>query len=368
MDTEPRRTASGDPGDPKAAAAVLPEGKLPASLLERLVLPRIGVRRREVVLGAAPGEDAAALDLEGELCVAASDPITGAGHDAGWLAVHVNCNDVAATGAEPVAVLLTILLPPGTPAAVLEAIMAGAQRAAREVGCQIAGGHTEVTPGLAQPLVMATALGRTAPEGLMPSGGARPGDVLLMTKWAGLEGTAILATDCRRALAARGVPGAVLDAAAQLGRWLSIVPEARLAARRGAHALHDVTEGGVLGAVWEMVTAARHAQGDAVGCIVEAAAVPVRDETRAICAAAGVDPLRLIGSGALVVAAPPEAGARLQAAWTEAGIPAAVIGRVTDDGRLRVITEEGSEQPLEAPGTDALWIARARLGGDGTPS
>ena len=361
MDTEPRRTASGDPGDPKAAAAVLPEGKLPASLLERLVLPRIGVRRREVVLGAAPGEDAAALDLEGELCVAASDPITGAGHDAGWLAVHVNCNDVAATGAEPVAVLLTILLPPGSSAAVLEEIMAGAQRAAREVGCQIAGGHTEVTPGLTQPLVIATALGRTPAARLMPSGGARPGDVLLMTKWAGLEGTAILATDCRNALAARGVPAAVLDAAAQLGRWLSIVPEARLAARRGAHALHDVTEGGVLGAVWEMVTAARHAQGEAVGCVVEAAAVPVREETRSICAAAGIDPLRLIGSGALVVAAPAEAAGPLQAAWMEAGIPAAAIGRVTGDGALRLVAADGSQWPLEAPGTDALWIARARL-------
>ncbi|ADU50133.1 AIR synthase related protein [Thermaerobacter marianensis DSM 12885] len=343
------------------AGAPLPEGKLPAALLERLVLPRTGVQRREVVLAAAPGEDAAALDLGGDLCVAASDPITGAGHHAGWLAVHVNCNDVAATGAEPVAVLLTILLPPGSPPAVLEDIMAGAHAAAREVGCQIAGGHTEVTPGLAQPLVVATALGRTPAARLVPSGGARPGDVLLLTKWAGLEGTAILAADCREALARRGVPEAVLDAAAELGRWLSIVPEARVAAGRGARAMHDVTEGGVLGATWEMVTAARQALGQAVGCVIEAAAIPVRDETRAICAAAGVDPLRLIGSGALLVAAPPETAAALQAAWAEAGIPAAAIGRITGDGILRLIDAGGHETELEPPGTDALWVARTRL-------
>ncbi|QIA26140.1 AIR synthase [Thermaerobacter sp. PB12/4term] len=360
---QPAAAAPGQPAEPRAGgtAGLLPEGKLPAALLEKLVLPRTGMQRREVVLAAAPGEDAAALDLGGDLCVAASDPITGAGHHAGWLAVHVNCNDVAATGAEPVAVLLTILLPPGAPQAMLEELMAGAHAAAREVGCQIAGGHTEVTPGLAQPLVVATALGRTPPAGLMPSGGARPGDVLLLTKWAGLEGTAILAADCRQALRDRGVAEPVLEAAAGLGRWLSIVPEARVAARRGAHAMHDVTEGGVLGAVWEMIAAARQFQGELVGCVVETAAIPVRDETRVICAAAGIDPLRLIGSGALLVAAPPDLAAELQAAWQEAGIPAAAIGRVTGDGRLRRVGPGGQEGELEPPGTDALWAARARL-------
>lgn len=359
-DEPARRPVEGVPGRGDAAAP-LPEGKLPPDLLERLVLPRTGVQRREVVLAAAPGEDAAALDLGGDLCVAASDPITGAGHHAGWLAVHVNCNDVAATGAEPVAVLLTILLPPGSPAVVLEDLMAGAHAAAREVGCQIAGGHTEVTPGLAQPLVVATALGRAPADGLVRSGGARPGDLLLLSKWAGLEGTAILAADCRQVLRARGVPEALLDAAADLGRWLSIVPEARVAARRGAHAMHDVTEGGVLGAVWEMIAAARRVQGDAVGAVVETTSIPLREETRAICAAASVDPLQLIGSGALLVAAPPDVAAGLQAAWQEAGIPAAVIGRVTGDGRLRRVDPDGREVELEPPGTDALWTARARL-------
>ncbi|WP_460040360.1 AIR synthase family protein [Thermaerobacter litoralis] len=358
-DEPARRPDAAGPG--REAAGPLPEGKLPPDLLERLVLPRTGVQRREVVLAAAPGEDAAALDLGGDLCVAASDPITGAGHHAGWLAVHVNCNDVAATGAEPVAVLLTILLPPGSPAAVLEDLMAGAHAAAREVGCQIAGGHTEVTPGLGQPLVVATALGRAPAGGVLPSGGARPGDLLLLTKWAGLEGTAILATDCRQALLDRGVAAALLDAAAGLGRWLSIVPEARVAARRGAHAMHDVTEGGVLGAVWEMIAAARRLGGETVGAVVEAAAIPVREETRAICAAAGIDPLQLIGSGALLVAAPPDTAAGLRAAWEEAGIPAAVIGRVTADGRLRQVDPGGREAELQPPGTDALWAARARL-------
>ena len=338
----------------------LPEGKLTADLLERLVLRHTGPRRPEVRLGAAAGEDAAALDLGGDLCVAASDPITGADRHAGWLAVHVNCNDVAATGAEPVAILLTVLLPPGTDPSRLEEIMAGAEAAAREVGCQIAGGHTEVTPGLAQPLVVATALGRVPAGRLVPSGGAQPGDELVLTKWAGLEGTAILAADCAAALADRGVERRLLAEAAGLGRWLSIVPEARVAAARGAHAMHDVTEGGVLGAAWEMLQASRAASGRPLGCRIDVARIPVRPETAAICRAAGVDPLRLIGSGALLIATAD--GAPLRAALVEAGIPAACIGRITEDGELWVEEPGGQRRPLEPPGTDHLWLARQRLG------
>lgn len=334
-------------------------GKLPPELLERFVLHRTGNRRPEVLLGAAVGEDAAALDLGGDLCVAASDPITGAGRHAGWLAVHVNCNDIAATGAEPVGVLLTILLPEGATAADLEEIMAGAEEAARETGCQIIGGHTEVTPGLSQALVMATALGRAPRDRLASSGGARPGDDLVLTKWAGLEGTAILAADFPEELAARGVDAETLASAARLGRWLSVLPEARIAASRRAHAMHDVTEGGVLGAVHELLHASSVASGQELGCELEAAAIPVRPETTAICAAVDADPLRLIGSGALLIAT--DRGEALVDELTAAGIPAARIGRVTAAGGRWVTGRDGRRRPLEPPVGDELWRVRARL-------
>ncbi|HEY8342424.1 MAG TPA: AIR synthase family protein [Calditerricola sp.] len=334
-------------------------GKLPPELLQRFVLQRTGTRRPEVRLGAALGEDAAALDLGGDLCVAASDPITGAGRQAGWLAVHVNCNDIAATGAEPVGILLTVLLPEGATAADLEDIMAGAEEAARETGCQIIGGHTEVTPGLPQALVIATALGRAPRDRLVSSGGARPGDEIILTKWAGLEGTAILAVDFPDELAVRGVDAATLESAARLGRWLSVLPEARIAASHGAHAMHDVTEGGVLGAVYELLHASSVTCGRELGCQLEAAAIPVRPETSAICAALGADPLRLIGSGALVVAT--DRGDALVEELAAAGIPAARIGRVTAGGGRWVAGAGGERHPLEPPAGDELWRVRARL-------
>src|SRR5687767_7817988 len=170
-------------------------GKLPPALLRRLVFGRLGARRPETLVRAAYGEDSAVLDLGDDLVVLSSDPITTAGARAGWLGVHVACNDVAANGAAPVAVLLTILVPEGAPASTVGTVMRDAHRAARELGVEIVGGHTEVTPGLPRLLLALTAVGR-APRGRhLTSAGARPGDALLLTKAAGLEGTAVLAHD-----------------------------------------------------------------------------------------------------------------------------------------------------------------------------
>src|SRR5690606_15494353 len=117
------------------------------------------------------------------------------------------------------------------------------------------GGHTEVTPGLGQTMVTAAAVGRVAPGRHIPSRGLRPGDELVLTKGAGIEGTAILAWDLGEKLA-RQLSRPVVERAQAFGKELSVVPEGRLASRAGATALHDVTEGGVLGAVYELAAAA----------------------------------------------------------------------------------------------------------------
>lgn len=330
----------------------LKAGKLPPELLERLVFGRLGAERPEVLVPAALGEDATTLDLGGELCVASTDPITGSGSRLGRLAVHISCNDVASNGAEPVAVLLTLLLPEGWSDEDLAALMQEAHQAAREAGIAIAGGHTEVTPGLGQAIAVTTVIGRVSREEALRTAGARPGDAIVLTKGAGLEGTAILAWDYADRLEGR-IPADLLDRARGLGDLLSVLPEARLARRSGVHALHDVTEGGVLGAVYEMMVPS------GLGVRIEAAAIPVRLETAAVCAALGVDPLRLIGSGALLAAT--DRPAELLAALRGAGIEAAVIGEVLADAAVRVVVTKEGEKPLEPPESDELWWAKARL-------
>ncbi|MWV63924.1 hydrogenase expression protein [Halorubrum sp. JWXQ-INN 858] len=297
-------------------------GKLdPESLAD--FLSATGADDPAVLQGAAYGEDAAAIDLGEETLVVSSDPVSLAAEAVGRLAVHVVCNDVAASGADPRWLTNTVFLPdddPETRRTVAEQVDA----AAVEAGAAIVGGHTEVLGSLDRPLLSMTALGTT--DRFLPSGGVRPGDRLLLTKGAGIEATAILATDFREECAAAGVDETTLDAAAAFLDEVSVVDDAR-AVRDVATALHDPTEGGLLTALVEVATAS-----DRV-LAVERDRVPVRRETRACCDALDVDPLATFGSGALLAAVPEPRIDEALDALAAAGIEGADIGeaRRADD-------------------------------------
>jgi hydrogenase maturation factor len=330
-------------------------GKVPPALLRRLVYPHL-THRPDVLVAAGIGEDSAVLDFGAHVCVATCDPITGAVRHLGRLAVHVACNDVAATGAEPVALLLTLLLPPQAREEDLETIMREAGQAAAAMGVAIAGGHTEVTPRVTETVAVVTAIGRAPRDAYVHAAGARPGDALLLTKAAGIEGTAILATDLAERLDGP-VPRQVLERARRFIDEVSVLPEGRVAVRAGATAMHDVTEGGVLTAAWEL------AEASGLGVTVRADAVPVRPETAAICAALGADPLLLIGSGALLVTTrDPEA---TLAALRAAGIPAAQIG-VMQAGE-RVVQHGGRLRALAPAPRDELWRILEEYAPSGEP-
>lgn len=326
------------------APAELPVGKVPPEVLATHVYPHLGARREDVLVRAQFGEDCASISFGDQVAVLTTDPITGAGADVGWYAVYVATNDLAASGAEPVALVLTVLLPPDRPADALARIMREASAAAASLGVEIVGGHTEVTDGIDRPLVITTALGRAPRDRLVRSGAARPGDALLLTKAAGIEGTAILATVLEERLREELGPDLVARAKA-LRRQISVLPEGRAAVEAGARAMHDVTEGGVLGAVFEMAVAS------GIGVHLDGDLVPVLPETRAICERLGADPLALIGSGALLVAtADPESTA---AAIAAAGVPVARVGTCVP--RERRVRRLGRDVPLVPPPRDELW-------------
>lgn len=227
-------------------------GKLgPDALAE--VLAATGADDAAVDMGPAYGEDAAAIDLAGteSTLVVAADPLSLAADAVGELAVHVACNDVAASGADPRWLTHTLFLPDDD-ATRRRTVTQQVDATARDLGVAIVGGHTEVLPSLERPLCSMTALGTT--DRFVSSGGAEPGDRLLLTKGAGIEATAILATDFREACAEAGVSAATLDAAAGFLDEVSVVPDAA-AVRDAATAMHDPTEGGLLTALVETASA-----------------------------------------------------------------------------------------------------------------
>ena len=325
-------------------------GKLPPSLLQHLVFPNLGLRRSDVLVHSALGEDSTVIDFGDQVAVLSTDPITGASKHQGWLGVHVACNALAAMGAEPVGVLVTLLLTDADPAGETARIMGEVHQAARELGIEVLGGHSEVTPGMPNTIISLTSVGKAPKASFVTSSGARPGDALVVSKAVGLEGTAILAADRADHLLPL-VGREVVERAQGFIREISVVPEGLAAARAGASAMHDATEGGVLGAIYELCAAS------GLGVEVDVARMPVREETRRICAAFGIDPLRLVSSGALVIAAPDAAA--VTGALAARGVAATVVGRFVEGERL-LMTPDG-RVPLAPPESDELWRA---LGAD----
>lgn len=298
--------------------------KLRVEVLARYVLSRVGSRDPSVLVGPAVGEDSAIIDLGGDfLLVAHVDPITGAVENIGWLSVHISSNDVAVRGARPRWLLPALYLPSWFSEREIDRVTSQIDEAARELEAMIVGGHTEYTPGLDRPMVSMTALGLVEKGGLVVTGGAKVGDLVLMTKTAGIEGTSILATDFRGELEARGVPVHVIGKASKYIKLVSVVREAlALAEERLANSMHDPTEGGLLGGLTEIA----YASGKTIEVWEER--IPISEETRLLCRAMNVDPLKLISSGVLVATIPESLAARAVEKLEKLGVNATVIGRV----------------------------------------
>lgn len=323
----------------------LAPGKVPNEVLERVVFGRCGRRRRETLLRPGVGLDCAVLELGQDTIALTSDPITAAGANAGWMAVHIACNDLAACASEPIGILTTVLLPVGSTENRLATICEDLHRAAESLNVEILGGHSEITLGIEQPIVVTTAIGRSGQQRILGASGCKAGDRLLMTKAAGLEGTAILATDLADRLEGSISPD-MLKRAQSFVKEISVVEEGLAAAGSGASGLHDATEGGIVGAAWEM------AEASGLGMTLHAERVPIRSETQVICSILGVDPLRLITSGTMLIATPvPERTAR---ALAVRGIAVSEIGRFNSGEARRLTTPEGY-LPLEPPDRDEIW-------------
>lgn len=321
-------------------------GKVPENVLKRSVFQQLHTRRPEVLLGAGVGEDCAAVKLnQDEIFVLSTDPITGTTRDIGSLAIHITMNDLASAGAEPVGVLLTILLPEGTEEAELKEIMRQLEEGCARARVQIMGGHTEVTRVVNQPVISVCGVGKAREDRLVSTAGARPGDDIVITKWIGLEGTSILAKEKAERLLAR-YPSHMVETAQGFDQYLSVLPEAAVAVRHGISAMHDVTEGGIFGALWEL------AESSGIGLEVDLREIPVRQETVEVCEFFGINPYQLISSGSMLMAAPDGAG--LVRELLKEGIPAALVGKATS-GNDRVLINREERRFLEPPKTDELY-------------
>ncbi len=305
---------------------VLKTGKLPGPLLQNLIegLPKSEADKR-LLVGPGLGEDAAHILYGENTILAKTDPITFTTDRIGWYAVNVNANDIAVAGGTPKWFFATLMMPPGSTEAEIRDIFTQLGEAAYELGVQLAGGHTEITPAVTQPVICGFMLGEAPTSRTVTASGAQPGDSVILTKGIAIEGTAILANECREALIRAGVRTPDIDAATDLlnNPGISVLQDAQIVVNTGGvTAMHDPTEGGLATALQELAFASK------VNITIDLSTVNVLPLCQTVCNALNIDPWGLISSGALIATVNPDHQDAVVDALQQSNIEAQIIGIV----------------------------------------
>jgi hydrogenase expression/formation protein HypE len=320
-------------------------GKLNWDDLKGLINNNKSVKRDEVRVRNGVGEDCSVIDFGEYECVISTDPITGAAENIGRLAVHVNCNDVASCGVEPLAILVTILAPEDTTYEEINEIMRQIDEETSKINVEIIGGHTEITTAVNRIVVSCTVLGKCISGRAVSTAGAQVGDDIVVTKNLALEGTNIIVNDKYERIK-KVLTEEEIDEAREYINKISVIMEGKISGEFGVNCMHDITEGGVLGALWELADAAN------LGFKVYEDRMPISLVTRKVCREFNIDPLRLISSGSMIITT--KNGESLVNLLKENGIKSTIIGKITEDKGILVKLSEG-EVIVPQPERDELF-------------
>ena len=314
--------------------------------MKRSVLRQIKTDREELISGAGIGKDCAILALgDGMETVLCTTPVSASADRVAGYAIPMAFNNLAVAGASPVAVMLTVLLPSDAMEEELQSIMKQAQEVCESLGVAIAGGHTEVSPVVREPLVQVTGIGKKEAARAGYPQGIKEDQDIVVSKWIGLEGTARLARERKEELCTR-YPVRMVEEAAGFDRYLSVIPEAATAMKSGVCGMHDVSRGGSFGALWEM------ASGAGVGLEIDLKKIPVKQETVEICEFFGINPYELLSGGCLIMVT--QDGNGLVGELQRSQIPAVIIGRTTA-GNDRILFNEEERRFLDMPKMDQIY-------------
>lgn len=319
-------------------------GKLDWNDLKDIINKNKSIKRKDVRVRSGIGEDCSVINYGDYECVVSTDPITAAEKNIGKLAVHINCNDIASSGVETVGILVTILAPPKTELEDIKEIMHEIDEETKKLNVEILGGHTEITTAVNRIIVSCTAIGKGKSKSAVATGEASVGDDIIVTKGLCLEGTNIVINDyidkVKDVLSEEEI-----SEAKKYFDEISVVKEGKIAGDFGVNSMHDITEGGILGAVFEVAKASN------VGFKIEKSKLPISDVTKKICDKLNIDPLRFISSGSMLITTPK--GMELINKLDEEGIKAFKVGKITND--RGILISEGTEKEVLPPKADELY-------------
>lgn len=335
-------------------------GKIPPEFFDRVIYPRLGVPDPAIVIGPCHGVDYGVLRF-GDLCMAlATDPffiVPAYGFKrAAWFGFHIVFCDVAVSGLEPRYLTIDLNLPPEITSAELEEMWEAVHEEALKYNISVVTGHTARYAGCNYPMVGGATTIAVGPErDLRGPHLVQPGDVVVVTKGAAIEATGLLAVDFPDHFIRAGGP-AFQKEAEDIFYQMSVLDDCAIARRfRGVHAMHDATECGVWGGLYEMARAGSY------GLRIDESAIPVQPVIKRTAELFGFDPFCAISEGTLLLMmAPGEATALLQE-YERNGIVAAVIGEVLPAAAGLKVTSPAGTRDLVHPVVDPYWAIVARL-------
>mgnify|MGYP000891819250 FL=1 len=333
---------------------ILKVGKLDSDILEKIVFGNIRYKSADVIKRAGLGEDCAVMDFGDYDCVVSTDPITATPNEIGKLAVYISCNDIASNGIEPFALTMSVLLPEGTTEEEVELIMKQAGEAAMDLEVEIVGGHTEITTAVVRPVIVSTVFGKSLRGESQTCDLMEAGDLICVTKDLALEGTAIVVSDHEDTMS-EVLSEDEIKKAKSFMDMISVVKDGVLAGSIGTHGMHDVTEGGILGAVWEMCMNSK------LGARLHENRIPLTDITKKVMKYLDVDPLKMISSGSMVMAISKDKEEDMKAAFKDAGINFSVIGEIVNEGEGITLESADGISPVLPPQSDEIYSALSKL-------
>lgn len=335
-------------------------GKISASVFKENIFGQCGAERKEVICGPSFGVDTSIIDLGNDQVLAvSSDPLSlipslGMKVSA-WLSVHLLANDMSTTGLAPQYAQFVLNLPPSLPREQFEEYWQHIHQLCKETNIAITGGHTGQIPGQESTIAGGGTMFLHGPKDkVITSNCAQPGDSIIVTKQAAISSSALLAMAFPKHV--KQHCGEHIQEQVANNFWqISVLPEALLASKalkpqQELHAMHDVTEGGVLGAIYEMATAS------GCGFEVHTDKIPVSAEVQQVADLFKIDPLLSIGAGSMIMSVKKGTEKRMLDALAVADIPAAHVGTFTEEKNIIVEADESSTD-FYYDGIDPYWEA-----------
>jgi hydrogenase expression/formation protein HypE len=323
-------------------------GKVSSEIFDEIILPQLGRKRPEILVGPQHGVDVGVVDLgNGQVMVTTTDPIfvvpPYGWERSGWFAVHILASDAATSGIRPTYITM--------------------HRECDRIGMAIISGHTGRYEGCGYPMIGgATVIGIGPRDRYVTPDMARPGDTILITKGAAIEAAGLFAVTFPQRVAERYGEEAAREAEEIF--WQMSVVEDALTAEAGVRddgvsTMHDATECGVWGGLFEV------ARASGVGMVIDKEKIIVQDAVRRVCDLFGIDPYSSISEGTLIITCRPRKAQEVARRLRDKGILVSMVGEIVDGQQGMRFFEGGISRELIHPKVDPFWSAFGKAASQG---